>query len=911
MDIRDFLSRLHVEAGPNGSGEYMCRCPAHDDKTASLCVRDGEKGIVLKCQAGCDTEAVVMAMGLKMRDLFREASASVGKTPQPASNQPAKKGGGKKPRGKFVCAYSYTDESGKVLFEACRYQREDGSKTFSLRQPDPSRPDGYKYTKEGARLVLYKLPQVLAAIKAGKPVFVVEGEKDCDNMELMGYTATTNPMGAGKWLAGDYSNSLTGADLYIIPDNDDVGRNHAKQVAQSTYKLAKSVRMVELAKVCSELPPKGDVTDMYKLLGRKAGDAALKQAMQAAEPFTGDALAQRDAAAEYYNRVYGYCVDNGRICQETQDGPKPLANFVVLPRAVVTRDDGVNISQETILDGWTMDGAPLPRVNVKTDQFDSMGWVTKNWDFRANIAPGNTVKDRLRYAISEVGRETCERITQYTHTGWRKIGGKWAYLYEGGAVGAEGVTVSLGSGLDMYRLDGNGDERFKSISYLDGAMMTLDISNVIAEHVCIPLLGTIFLAPLREFLSETGIAPAYALFLLGGTGSRKSTAAALALSHFGNFTGKSLPASFNDTANFIRKKAFLLKDAPIVVDDYHPVTSLQERKKMEATAQSLARAFGDGAERGRMKSDLTLQESMPPRGVAIISGEDTPGVGESGMARFYVVNVSRDDVPATEALTSMQEVARMGYLQKSMRGYILWLLKQIDEMPTLLHEDFLRNRAIAIEKTKGQHGRTAEAIAHMMLGYDSMLRYLRDVGAITTDDCIRMSAHAWQVVTDNSRKQSEDMREDRPSKIFLSSIGELLISKGAAVRDLTFSPGESGGSTPKDMIGYMDADFYYLMPQVAYRAVARLCNDQGQAFPLTLKMLYKQMREDGVLTPETTTTSSATRPKCIDGKSQRLLWIPRRLIDGPKVAQEQMRMDYAAKSDFVPVDDADLPDEFR
>lgn len=135
------------------------------------------------------------------------------------------------------------------------------------------------------------------------------------------------------------------------------------------------------------------------------------------------------------------------------------------------------------------------------------------------------------------------------------------------------------------------------------------------------------MAPLREFLAATGIAPAYALFLLGGTGTRKSTALALALSHFGNFTGKSLPASFNDTANFIRKKAFLLKDAPIVVDDYHPVTSLQERKKMEATAQSLARAFGDGAERGRMKADLTLQEAMPPRGVAIISGEDTPGVG--------------------------------------------------------------------------------------------------------------------------------------------------------------------------------------------------------------------------------------------------------------------------------------------
>lgn len=913
MDIRDFLSRLHIESGPNGSGEYMCKCPAHDDKTASLCVKEGDKGIVLKCQAGCATEAVLGAMGLKMRDLFREESDSQGKgtrSAAPKAAAPAKKGG-RKPRGKFVCAYPYRDENGAVLFEACRYELPDGKKTFSLRQPAPDQPGGYKYTKEGARLVLYRLPEVLAAIKEGKPVFVVEGEKDSDNMAKLGYVATTNPMGAGKWLAGEYSQSLTGADVYIIPDNDDVGRSHAKQVAQSVYKTAKSVRTLDLAKVCQSLPPKGDVSDMYKLLGRKAGDDALKRAMQDAEPFTGDALAQRDAAAEYYNRVYGYCVDNGRICQETQDGPKPLANFVVLPRAVVSRDDGVNVQQETVLDGWTMDGAPLPRVAVKTDQFDSMGWVTKNWDFRANIAPGNTVKDRLRYAISEVGRETCERVTQYTHTGWRRIGGKWAYLYEGGAIGAENVTVSLGSGLDMYRLDGGGTEEFGALSLKDGANATLSLNGIIAEHVLIPLLGTVFLAPLREFLAATGVAPAYALFLLGGTGSRKSTAAALALSHFGNFTGKSLPASFNDTANFIRKKAFLLKDAPIVVDDYHPVTSLQERKKMEATAQSLARAFGDGAERGRMKSDLTLQESMPPRGVAIISGEDTPGVGESGMARFYVVNVGKDDVPPTDGLTEMQELARKGYLQKSMRGYIRWILQQIDDMPKLLHEEFLRNRAVALEKTKGQHGRTAEAIAHMMLGYDSMLRYMRDVGALTTDECVSMSAHAWAVATSNSKRQADDMREDRPSKIFLSAIGELLVSRGAAVRDLTLSTGEDGrqAATPKDMIGYVDASFYYLMPNVAYRAVAKLCNDQGQAFPLTAKMLYKQMREDGILTAETTTSTSATRPKWIDGKTQRLLWIPRTMIDGPRVANEQMRMD-TMPGGFTETDD-DLPDEFK
>ena len=185
----------------------------------------------------------------------------------------------------------------------------------------------------------------------------------------------------------------------------------------------------------------------------------------------------------------------------------------------------------------------------------------------------------------------------------------------------------------MYRLDGSGEPGWESITAIDAAIASSSLRNVIAPHISIPLLGVTYLAPLREFLAATGIAPAFALFLLGSTGCRKSTAAALALSHYGNFTGKNLPASFNDTSNSVRKKAFLLKDAPIVVDDYHPVHSLQEKRQMEAMAQNLARAFGDGAERGRMRADGTLQTSMPPRSVAIISGEDTPSAGAKRTSR--------------------------------------------------------------------------------------------------------------------------------------------------------------------------------------------------------------------------------------------------------------------------------------
>ena len=359
MDIRAFLARLRVESGPNDKGEYMCRCPAHDDKNASLCVRDGEKGIVLKCQAGCDTRSVVAAMGLKLRDLFRDQDSAQHATPAPVAKQARQHGNSgdeKRARGVFVCAYPYTDEQGKVLFEVCRYQRPDGSKTFNLRQPDPNNPNGYKWTKDGARLVLYRLPAVLKAIKESRPVFVCEGEKDCDTMAKMGYAATTNPMGAGKWHVADYASSLAGADLYIIPDNDDVGRDHAQRVARSAVSAARSIHIIDLTVGCSQLPPKGDTTDFFHLLGEEAGRATLEKLMQTAAPYELDADAQREEAAAYYGKVYGYCISHGRICQETADGPRPLANFVAVPRAVVAQDDGVNVNKIMVIDGWDAQG---------------------------------------------------------------------------------------------------------------------------------------------------------------------------------------------------------------------------------------------------------------------------------------------------------------------------------------------------------------------------------------------------------------------------------------------------------------------------------------------------------------------------------------------------------------------------
>jgi hypothetical protein len=54
-----------------GRGRWMARCPSHDDRSASCSIRDGAAGhVLIHCFAGCSTEAVLEAAGLRMADLF-------------------------------------------------------------------------------------------------------------------------------------------------------------------------------------------------------------------------------------------------------------------------------------------------------------------------------------------------------------------------------------------------------------------------------------------------------------------------------------------------------------------------------------------------------------------------------------------------------------------------------------------------------------------------------------------------------------------------------------------------------------------------------------------------------------------------------------------------------------------------
>ena len=118
MQINEFLQRLQSVKG-DGT-QYTAKCPAHDDKRASLSIAAGEDGrILVNCHAGCSSEAICSALGLTLKDLYAEP---LQKPPQT----------GCKPQ--IVATYNYTDENGKLL--AQKQRRAD--KTFMWRRPDGS-----------------------------------------------------------------------------------------------------------------------------------------------------------------------------------------------------------------------------------------------------------------------------------------------------------------------------------------------------------------------------------------------------------------------------------------------------------------------------------------------------------------------------------------------------------------------------------------------------------------------------------------------------------------------------------------------------------------------------------------------------------------------------------------------------
>ena len=223
------------------AGSWIARCPAHNDHTPSLSVRESPTGNALVyCHAGCSTPDVVTALGLTFTDLF---------PPKPVAHIE----GGRR----IDKIYPYYNADGTLIYEIVKYRPKD----FRPRRPDGN--GGTVNNLDNTPRVLYNLPQLRKAITDKTTIWLCEGEKDAENAQWWTASqgkhivATTKAFGAVKSpTAWDdaYTHQLAGATrVVIVADDDPAGHTHAAIVANILTPHVGTILTVLPAEGCNDL----------------------------------------------------------------------------------------------------------------------------------------------------------------------------------------------------------------------------------------------------------------------------------------------------------------------------------------------------------------------------------------------------------------------------------------------------------------------------------------------------------------------------------------------------------------------------------------------------------------------------------------------------------------------------------
>jgi hypothetical protein len=267
MTLDQIAQTLDPKAKRAGNGSWSCRCPAHEDKHASLSLSLKDGRLLWRCHSGCsqaDVQTELQKRGLIGK--VNGADHTTAKADQsddwrpitPIPDGAAEPGFTHAEHGEPSRTWTYRDAGGRLLFHVARFdppgQRKqiiprawgtlNGRIGWHWRHPAPPRP-------------LYRLDELAA--RPADPVLIVEGEKAADAAAeiLPGYVVVTWPGGSSATAMADWS-ALKGCRVLIWPDHDEPGRKAAEAVGEALLAIAAEVRIVDPP---ADLPEGWDLAD--------------------------------------------------------------------------------------------------------------------------------------------------------------------------------------------------------------------------------------------------------------------------------------------------------------------------------------------------------------------------------------------------------------------------------------------------------------------------------------------------------------------------------------------------------------------------------------------------------------------------------------------------------------------------
>lgn len=528
----------------------------------------------------------------------------------------------------------------------------------------------------------------------------------------------------------------------------------------------------------------------------------------------------------------GFALDKNFLYLEMEKKSKRIANFIPILTKKVKYINGIDEKIEYQIKAICIaDSTYLPSLSITKKELNNFNFVIgSEWD-KGAIIYGNNEKN-LREVAQILSKETMKEEKIYTNTGFTSDNNNLVYLYHGGAIGmVEGIQADLtNDGLEKYSFT---DKVFEEKQALQ---MMYELFELAEFNVIAPMIAITFLSPLTTRFQRENIFCDFAMFLQGQTGTRKSSLAAIMLSFFGNFGRNNFITTFEDTINNLEKKAYILKDTLLVLDDYESEKTSDKLKKMiRVTAM-----YGDRSGKGRMSANGTsLKRSYNARGCLIITGELIPDLPESRLARLIFVNITKDTVNL-EKLTFFQ--SKTDTLAFGMMKYIEWIIKNEEQIVNLSKNAMEERRK---KQNNSIHGRINEGTNCLYLGFLLFTEFLNSNEIIEEKEKNQLLDKFNNCLETLINSQSQEiLSQSDPIEMFYDAIEEMLATEKIYLLN------KETGMTIKDnskgiCVGYVDDNYYYLYKKTIYSKIEDFYGKNG--FPLNCMSLLKTLQQRNLL----------------------------------------------------------------
>lgn len=424
---------------------------------------------------------------------------------------------------------------------------------------------------------------------------------------------------------------------------------------------------------------------------------------------------------------------------------------------------------------------------------------------------------------------TPPQRTSYRFVGWTQRDGGWLYVSPQVSINAQGYLtqppeVEVETRLRDYGLvQGEWSSSLNAFTKA-AAVLPKRLAPVLLAFALLPIVQRFFPAA----------APRPAIHLVGTSGSGKSEIAALLSSFYGTFTRDTPPAQWGDTVNTVETLGYSLADALYWVDDYK--SCYADERTFTRFLQSYSRGMG----RGRLTREAKLRPERPCRGLLLSTGETTIEGEASVMARMLVLAIppweQRD--PGGEALAQAEAVRDQ--LSAFTAHFAAWVASRVDsgQLVKELAKGFessvqgYRDKLNATVGRRANTGRMIQNWAVLVTVYRLIWQFLRERDA---DDVLP----DWQ---DALGETVRAVQEERAGQVFMDTLGQLLASGQVTLATDMRDPGEPRPGTT--IVGYLEGQHVYLLPEITYREVNR-----GQPLKFSAAAIGAQLKEEGWLIP--------------------------------------------------------------